>query len=154
MRAYSEDLRERVLAYVDEGNFFDDAVETFRVSATWLRALLRRREQTGRIDAKPHGGGNPGKFGPDDLALLKRLCEEHPDAYLGELADMLAAAGGPRVRVPTICKRLKALGLTRKKKSCEQQNKTQRPFRRSAKPSARPSPPSTHSRSFSSTSQA
>lgn len=149
MRAYSQDLRERIVAFVDDGHLLKDAAETFDVSPSCVRGLLRRRDETGQIEAKPHGGGNPGKFGPDDLALLKRLCEEHPDAYLSELADMLAKAGGPQVQVPTICKRLKALGLTRKKKPCAQPSKTQRTFKRSAKLSAKPSLPSTHSRSSS-----
>lgn len=154
MRAYCQDLRERIVAFIDEGHLLRDAVETFKVSPSCVQGLLRRRDETGQFAAKPHGGGNPGKFRPDDLALLKRLCEEHPDAYLHELADLLAEAGGPRVKEATICRRLKALGLTRKKKPYVQPSKTQRTFRRSAKPSAGPLPPSTLSRSSSSTSLA
>lgn len=143
MRAYCQDLRERVVAFVDEGQLLKDAVETFKVSPSFVQCLLRRRDETGEISAKPHGGGNPGSFRPEDLATLRRLSEEHPDAYLKELADMLEAAGGPRVQLPAICKRLKALGITRKKKAYAPPSKTSRKYKRSATHSARRSAPST-----------
>jgi transposase len=143
MRAYCQDLRERVVAFVDEGNLVGDAVETFHVSPSFVQWLLRRRDATGQFAAKPHGGGNPGSFSPENLACLARLSAEHPDAYLAELADLLHAAGGPRVHPSTVCKRLKALGITRKKKVYVPQSKTHRRFKRSARSSANRSATST-----------
>lgn len=153
MSCYSQDLRERVLAFLDEGNTYQDAVETFKISYSCVRALVRLREETGSLLPKPHGGGNPGRFRPEDLATLNRLSEEHPDAYLRELADMLEAAGGPRVQLSTLCERLKELGLTRKKKTSMQPSKTHRKYRRSAGHSATRSLPSIRENWSSSTSQ-
>lgn len=144
MRAYGQDLRERIVAFVDEGNLLSDAVETFKVSASSIQRLLRRRDETGEFASKPHGGGNPGRLGPEHLATLRKLCDEHQDAYLRELADLLEGAGGPAVRLSTIYKRLKAMGITRKKKHCGQKSKTAPRCRRSAKHSATRFSPSTH----------
>lgn len=142
MSSYSLDLRKRVLTYIDEGHTYKDAVETFKVSYSCVRSLVRLYEETGDLSPKPHGGGNPGRFRSEDLETLCRLSEEHPDAYLRELADMLEAAGGPRVRPPALCERLKALDLTRKKKSCERPSRTHRKYKRSARPSSMRSLPS------------
>lgn len=143
MRAYCQDLRERIVAFVDEGHLLRDAVETFKVSHSCVQGLLRRRDETGQFAAKPHGGGNPGRFRAQELTLLRTLSDEHPDAYLTELADLLAAAGGPRVQPSTICKRLTAMGITRKKKRCEPPSKTHRKSRPSVRHSVKRSVPST-----------
>ena len=135
MLAYSQDLRERIVWFVDEGHTCEDAVEIFKVSESCVRALLRQRDATGELSAKPHGGGNPGSFRPEDLELLRQLCEEDPDAYLRELAEKLVLAGGPRVHPATICRRLQMLGLTRKKKTFMQLNRTPQRCRLSERPS-------------------
>jgi transposase len=142
MSGYSLDLRERVLAFIDEGQTYKDAVETFKISYSCVRALVRLRDETGTVNPRPHGGGNPGKLKPEDLVLLRQLCEEHPDAYLRELADMLEAKIGLRVQPPALCERLKSLGLTRKKKAYMQPNRTHRKYWRNVTPSAKRSPPS------------
>ena len=116
MPAYSVDLRERIVTFFDEGHTMKDTVETFKVSVSCLRALLRLRDKGGGLSPRPPAGGHPSVLRPEDLVTLRRLVEEQPDAYLRELADRLAEAGGPRVRPAAICKRLKKLELTRKKK--------------------------------------
>lgn len=144
MLAYCIELRERIVAFIDEGNRLKDAVETFRVSYSSIHRLMLQREKTGELSAKPHGGGNPGRFKPEDLALLGRLSEEHSDSYLHELADMLSKAGGPTVHLSTICNRLKELGLTRKKKTSMRPSKTPPKCRRNAISSVKRSQRSIH----------
>ena len=150
MPAYSLDLRERIVAFFDEGHTIKDTVETFKVSVSCLRSLLRLRDRSGGLAARPPGGGHPSILRPEDLVTLRRLVEEQPDAYLRELADRLAEAGGPRVQPSAICKRLKELGLTRKKKISMQPSKTPTRFRSSAKPSVKRSRPSIQASSSSS----
>ena len=143
MLAYSQDLRERIVWFVDEGNTVRDAAEVFKVSCSCIQGLLRRRNQRGDCAAKPHGGGNPGSFRPEDLVLLHQLCDEQPDAYLRELADRLALAGGPRVHPATICKHLLEMGLTRKKKTFMRPSETPKKLLNSVTSSSRRLPPST-----------
>jgi transposase len=53
MRAYSLDLRVRVLADYDAGMTFAQAARKYTVSAEWVRRIVRRREQTGEVAARP-----------------------------------------------------------------------------------------------------
>jgi transposase len=61
MRPYSNDLRERVAAAVDhhEGSLRQIA-RRFRIGVSTLVRWLVRRNQTGSLDPKPHGGGGLG----------------------------------------------------------------------------------------------
>ena len=47
MKAYSMDLRERVLADCDAGMGTDEVAAKFSVSPAWVRRLLQRRRETG-----------------------------------------------------------------------------------------------------------
>ena len=63
MRAYSMDLRERVVAACDEGlDTRAEVAERFSVSESWVRRLLQRRRETGSMAPKRHGGGQRPAF--------------------------------------------------------------------------------------------
>ena len=49
MRAYSMDLRERVIRDSDAGLMADAVAETYHVSGSWVRWLKQRRRETGEI---------------------------------------------------------------------------------------------------------
>jgi transposase len=53
MRAYSMDLRERVLAAVDRGTPRKEIVRTLGVSEPTIRRYLRLRRETGSVAPKP-----------------------------------------------------------------------------------------------------
>src|SRR5271154_1220215 len=57
MRAYSMDLRERVMAALDEGESSLEVASRLGVHDSWVRKLRRRRDRTGTIAPAPHGGG-------------------------------------------------------------------------------------------------
>ena len=58
MRPYSMDLRERVVAAVDEGEGSQrEIARLFRVSVSFVSRLLQRRRQKDTLAPKPHGGG-------------------------------------------------------------------------------------------------
>ena len=63
MRAYSIDLRERVVAACDARDGTREQIAArFSVSVSWVRKLLRRRRETGSIAPKPRGGGRAPAF--------------------------------------------------------------------------------------------
>ena len=114
MKAYSQDLRERVVRACDETSLSRQQVaDLFRVSVAWVRRLLQRRRQTGSFAAKLRGGGPPTKMTDDRRSRLLVLVSEQPDATLAELRDRLAAP----VHLSTIGRALARLGLPVKKKS-------------------------------------
>ena len=116
MRAYSMDLRERVLADCDAGQTTKPVAEKYGVSRTWVRSLKQRRRETGAI-APRKGGGRKRKI---DRTRLAELVRDDPDATLAELRERLAI----RCALSAIWTVLRELKLTFKKSRCGPRNRT------------------------------
>jgi transposase len=116
MRAYSLDLRQRVLADCDAGLKTKAVAQKYGVSRTWVRALKQRRRETGEIAAR-RGGGRKPKI---DRTRLAELVAQDADATLAELRERL----GISCALSAIWKALAALKLTFKKKRCGPPSKT------------------------------
>jgi transposase len=134
MKPYSEDLRTRVIDAIDqhEGSLRQIAGR-FRVSLSFIVRLLRHRRQTGSLRPKPHGGGRLPALDGDQLEHLRELVGKQPDATLEELRQRLAVG----CSLAALCRALKKLGITRKKKVLHAQQrdtpevqKKRRAFRR------------------------
>ena len=112
MKAYSMDLRERVVAACDEGvDTREEIAERFGVSVSWMRDLLRRRRETGSIAPRPHGGGRAPAFDEEAAARLREAVKADDDATLVELAE----AAGVACCASAVHRALARLGITRKK---------------------------------------
>jgi len=131
---YSQDLRTRILNAIDqsEGSIRQTA-SRFQVSTSFIVRLLRRRRETGAIEPKPHGGGQPPALDTNQLERLRELVRQQPDATLAELRQRL----GVDCSLAAICRALKKLGIRRKKKTLHAQQrdtpevqKKRRAFRR------------------------
>ena len=112
--AYSQDLRERVIAAVDGGLGAYQAAPLLRVSVSYIYKALGRRRETGETAARPSGRGPAPKLAPYDEALRQRIAEE-PDATLAELQVWLLTAHGAKVSVGCLWNRLRHLKLSLKK---------------------------------------
>jgi len=111
MRAYSMDLRQRVLADCDAGMGTTDAAETYSVSQSWVRRLKQRRRESGEL-----GPRRPRRPGPTPALAahrdrLRELARAHPGLTAAEYHARLGAA----VSVLTVWRELRRLGLTFKK---------------------------------------
>src|SRR5258705_2514963 len=84
--AYSQDLRDRVLAGGDRGVPTKKVAEVFDVSPAWVRRLKQRRRETGETSPRPMGGATVIKI---DMTRLAELVREQPDATLKELRERL-----------------------------------------------------------------
>jgi len=84
--AYSQDLRDRVLAACDRGMPTKEVADVFAVSPAWLRRVKQRRREFGETSPRSSGGCTRFKI---DRAWLAELVREHPDATLKELRAML-----------------------------------------------------------------
>lgn len=107
--AYSQDLRDRVLAACDRGMPTKQVAEVFCVSRAWVRRVKQRRREHGETGPRKMGGPGPVKI---DRVRLAELVREHPDATLKELRAML----GVDCAESSICTALKRMGLTFKKR--------------------------------------
>ena len=62
-KSHSIELRERVVAFVDEGNSHRDAARHFRVLPKFVHDMVKLRRETGALLAKPQGNlGRTGKI--------------------------------------------------------------------------------------------
>src|ERR1041385_429151 len=114
MRAYSPDLRERILAAVDRGKgSLREIADLFLVSLSSIVRLLRRYRASGSLLPKPHAGGPSPLLDADACQCLRDLVQKQPDATLAELRERL----GIPCSLSTLCRTLQRLGLSRKKKT-------------------------------------
>jgi transposase len=112
MKAYSMDLRERVVAACDRGEGTrEEIARRFRVGIAWVYRLLQRRRETGSIEPKPHGGGQKPAFDPPAAERLRQAVADRPDATLEELREAIGVACG----TSAVHRALEKLGLPRKK---------------------------------------
>lgn len=110
MKAYSLDLRERVLADFDSGMGNDAVARKYRVSSRWVFKLRKQRSETGQIAPRRGKTGPKPKLAAHAEQLIQ-LVEAQPDATLSELRERL----GVPVSLATVWLALKKLGLTLKK---------------------------------------
>src|ERR1051325_10767880 len=123
MKAYSQDLRERVVRACDAGRGTRPAIAAwFGVSTAWIRRLLQRRRDTGSFAAKPHAGGPAPKMDDERCFQLLAGVTAQPDATLAELRDRLRLP----VHLSTVARTLIRLGWPVKKKSCGPPSRTVR----------------------------
>lgn len=114
MRAFSNDLRERIVAAVERGGHtLVQLAASFMVDVSVIVRLRQRQRQTGSIEPKPHGGGRPPKLDEATQQRLLELVRQQPDATLAELRQQLGVPCG----LTTIHRALKRHGITRKVKS-------------------------------------
>jgi transposase len=117
MKAYSNDLRERVWrACQEEAMGPSEAAEELNVSRSFVCKLLRRYRDEGSLSAKPRGGNRPAALNAEDLRALRHLVRERPDATLAELCRRLEERRPTlKVRVWTVCRALARMELPLKK---------------------------------------
>lgn len=108
MKAYSMDLRQRVIDDCDAGVGTAAVARKYRVSPAWVRRLKQHRRERG--DIVPRRGGHRPRV--VDRERLAQLVAEQPDATLVELRDRLGVSCG----LSTICVALGQLKLTFKKR--------------------------------------
>jgi transposase len=139
MKAYSQDLRQRVLAKCDAGKPSDEVAKLFDVSPAWVRRLKQRRRELHTIEPLPRRYGPHPTFTSVHEEQLKVLVQQQPDATLAELQARL----GVKVHISRICRALQKLELSFKKKSSTPQSRTGRTLRQRVSSGMRASPRST-----------
>jgi transposase len=105
MNAYSEDLRERVIKYIESGHDRREACEVFGVSLKSVTNWIKLKKETGslRIEAVPR---SPHKLFKEELIGYVKA---NPDAYIREIAEHFQCGK------TTVVNALKRNGITYKK---------------------------------------
>jgi transposase len=118
MKAYSLDLRQRVVHAYEQGEgSISEIASRFGVCSAFVKKMLRQWRATGDLSPLAHGGGKPASLTPRQRQLLKRKVREQSDISLAELQNLLDETEQVQVHVSTISRALSGLGLPLKKRA-------------------------------------
>ena len=114
MRAYSMDIRERVIENLDQESMRKTA-KRFRVSEYFVYRLKQRYREAGTLAPKPHGGGHGPLVDEAGGEFLRAVLAETPELTLNELCVRYEVKFARKVSKSSMDRALRRLGLTRKK---------------------------------------
>jgi transposase len=118
-QAYSQDLRDRVLAA--DGESARDVADRLEVSASYVVKARQRRDRDGRLTAGRQRCGSRRKLADHDAAIEEHV-REHADATLEERRLWLRQVHGVSVSIGTMWNTLRRLAVTRKKRPSRRVN--------------------------------
>lgn len=115
MKAYSTDLRERVISSVESGECnIPEAARRYKVSEPSIERWLARQRSTGNCAPLPHAGGVPRKLAAAEAAI-RAAVKAQPDATLQELCELVEKETQIKSDPSMMCRELGRLKLPRKK---------------------------------------
>ena len=124
-KAYSIDLRERVVAFVEAGHSRHAAAAHFRVSVSFVVKLMMAWRARGSLAPKPSGGRRHAKLAPHRAFLLGAVRDKE-DITMPELAAALAAATGVQADPASLSRWLIRAGYRFKKNASGQRTRPAR----------------------------
>jgi len=115
MKAYSVDLREKVLRAVDQGHPREEIIKLLGVSRATIKRYLKQRRETGSVAPRAIPGRTPKKLGLLQAELAEQL-QAHDDLRLEDQCRLWEQTYGVHVSTSTMSEAIKRLGWTRKKR--------------------------------------
>lgn len=103
--AYSTDLRERVLEYIEAGNTITEASRIFKVTRPTIREWRKLKKRNGSVAREIY---RHGAIKLNDQELIEYV-KASPDLYLKEYAEKF------NMSISGICRAFKRLHITLKK---------------------------------------
>ena len=114
MKAYSKDLRRKIVDAIERGMPKAEAARTFGVGISTVKRYATKAQKGEPLEP----GKAPGKRPKMDERLRKLLeddLNERPFVTLGERCDYVEAISGVSVSRSTMCRAIARIGSTRKK---------------------------------------
>jgi transposase len=113
MRAYSEDLRKKIVAAIERGMPKAEAARTFDVSLSSVKRYARRVRQGDSLTPKK-SPGRPRKADEKAQLLFEKDVEERPAATIGQRRSFLEHITGTTLSDSTVRRLMKRLGFSQK----------------------------------------
>jgi transposase len=114
MKAYSEDLRRKVVEAVEHrGMGKSEAARTFGMSLSSVKRYVGKARQGNSLSPKKHPGPRP-KLDERARRLLEADVEKHPAVSLRERGRFLERVAGIRVSESTLSRLLRRMGFSPK----------------------------------------
>src|SRR5262250_2485766 len=101
MRAYSTDLKERLVRAVADGQPLREAARRFNVCVNTVKRAVVQDRETGSLERKPIPGC-PRRIGPEQEAALRTRLEAAPDATVLERCAWWAERFGQHLSEATL----------------------------------------------------
>jgi transposase len=115
MRAYSEDLRQKVVEAVEQrGTSKSEAARLFGISLSSVKRYTRLATQGESLSPRK-GGGRPPIADDATRKLLEDDIRARPAATIEERRRFLESFAGKNLSEPTLRRLLKRMGFSRKK---------------------------------------
>jgi transposase len=113
MRAYSEDLRKKIVAAIERGMPNARAARLFDVSLSSVKRYWRTARE-GRSLEPRKSPGRPRKADEKARALLEKDVEERPAATISQRRRFLEQITGTSLSYSTVRRLMKRLGFSQK----------------------------------------
>ena len=113
MKAYSEDLRKKILQAVDRGMPKSEAAKTFGVSRSSVKRYAAARREGRPLTPKKHPGSKP-KLDGRARRILEADVEERPATTLKDRCRFLEEMVGVSVSESTLSRLLRKMGFSPK----------------------------------------
>lgn len=114
MKAYSEDLRQKVVQAVERGTSKSQAARLFGISLSSVKRYTRLANQGESLTPRK-GGGRPPKADETTERLLEEDIRNRPAATVADRRHFLESFTGKSLSEPTLRRLLKRMGFSRKK---------------------------------------
>ena len=114
MRAYSVDLRKKIVDAIRNGRPKVEVARIFGVGISSVKRYMKMAQEEGALDPKK-APGKKRKLDESGMKLLEEDLRARPTATYEQRAEFLDELLGVRVSKSTICRTIKRLGYTRKK---------------------------------------
>jgi transposase len=123
MRAYSEDLREKIVAALERGMSKAQAARTFDVSLSSVKRYSRTAREGGSLEPRK-SPGRPPKADEKARILLEKDVEERPTATISQRRSFLEHITSTTLSDSTVRRLMKRMGFTQKNGAWGRWNET------------------------------
>jgi len=114
MRAYSEDLRKKIVAAIERGMPKAQAARIFDVSLSSVKRYARTTARRGEPLTPKKSPGRPYKVDEKATVLLERDVEERPAATVSQRRRFLEHITGTDLSDSTVRRLMKRMGFSQK----------------------------------------
>src|SRR5918998_1294677 len=116
MKAYSEDRRKKIVEALRRGTSKSEAARLFGVSLSSVKRYAKMVNEGRTLAPKKNPGKRP-KVDERGRRLLEADLDARPAAAVPERREFLQKVAGVKVSESTVCRLLKRMGFSRKKRS-------------------------------------
>ena len=123
MKAYSQDLRRRIIRARERGDSAQEISKRFEIHKRTIERYWNRYRQSGQASAKKMGGYRRSRLEKHD-SVLRRWIEEKADLTLIEIQERCRKRLGVSIGMNALWHRIDGLGLSYKKNASRRRAKS------------------------------